>query len=128
MLTGVSIFLKGCFNFRAGGSKITSYYGENSIEISENTIRVTIPFNFLSVPKRKAGGKVVGKVGGNLNATQRKMLKLLRDNPSLTQPQLMVLMGLGKTAVQNNISFLRNNGFIRRVGSDKSGYWEVADE
>jgi len=41
------------------------------------------------------------------------MLELLRDSPSLTQPQLMVLMGLGKASVQSNISFLRSNGFIR---------------
>jgi len=112
-----------------GVPKITSFYGENSIEISENTIRVTIPFNFLTTPKSDMGDKVRDKVGVKLNGTQRKMLELLRDNPNLTQPQLMIALGLGETAVQNNISFLRNHEFIRRIGSKKTGYWEViADE
>ncbi|MBQ7250898.1 MAG: winged helix-turn-helix transcriptional regulator [Bacilli bacterium] len=75
------------------------------------------------------GDKVGDKVGVKLNDTQRKMLELLRDNPNLTQPQLMIALGLGETAAQNNISFLRNHGFIRRIGSKKTGYWEViADE
>ena len=75
------------------------------------------------------GDKVGDKVGVKLNDTQRKMFKLLRDNPNLTQPQLMIALGLGETAVQNNISFLRSHEFIRRIGSKKTGYWEViADE
>lgn len=101
----------------------------NEVEISENTIRVTIPFNFPTTPKSDMGDKVRDKVGVKLNDTQRKMLELLRDNPNLTQPQLMIALGLGETAVQNNISFLRNHEFIRRIGSKKTGYWEViADE
>nr|WP_231723225.1 hypothetical protein [Caviibacter abscessus] len=37
----------------------------------------------------------------------------------------MQIIDIGKTAIQNNISYLRNNGYIVRVGSNKDGYWEV---
>ena len=100
-----------------GVPKITSFYGENSIEISENTIRVTIPFNFLTTPKSDMGDKVRDKVGVKLNDTQRKMLELLRDNSNLIQPQLMIALGLGETAAQSNITFLRSHEFIWRIGS-----------
>jgi len=47
---------------------------------------------------------------------------------NITHPQLMIIIGIGKTALQNNISFLRKNGFIERVGSNKTGYWRVIDK
>jgi len=31
----------------------------------------------------------------------------------------------GKTAIQNNITYLRRNGYIDRIGSNKNGYWKV---
>ncbi len=60
-----------------------------------------------------------------LNSTQAKILELIRDNPDITQPQLEVKVGIGRTAIQNNIAFLKKNGYIERVGSNKRGYWNV---
>jgi len=39
-----------------------------------------------------------------MNITQAKVLELIRDNPDITQPQLAVKLGLGKTAIQNSIA------------------------
>ena len=61
----------------------------------------------------------------NLNPTHELILREMRNNPNITQPQLMEIAGIGKTAIQNNISFLRKNGYIKRVGSNKNGYWQV---
>ena len=49
----------------------------------------------------------------------------IRNNPDITQPQLMAIIGIGKTAIQNNIAFLKKNGCIERVGSNKNGYWKA---
>ena len=51
----------------------------------------------------------------------------MRNNPNITLPQLMIEIGLGKTAIQNNVTSLRKNGFIERVGSNKTGYWKVVE-
>ena len=48
-----------------------------------------------------------------------------RNNPNITQEQLISIIGIGKTAMQDNIKFLRENGYIERIGSNKSGYWEI---
>ena len=53
------------------------------------------------------------------------MLTEIRNNPNITHEQLGMTLNLKRTAVQNNISFLRDNGYIKRIGSNKSGYWEV---
>ncbi|WP_352397999.1 helix-turn-helix domain-containing protein [[Clostridium] aminophilum] len=46
------------------------------------------------------------------------MLRELRNNPNLTQPQLTSIMGLGKSAIQNNISFLKKNGLLEQIKED----------
>ncbi len=70
-------------------------------------------------------GDKVGDRKQPLNATQKKTVDTMRDDPNVTHAKLMVTVGVGKTAIQNNVSFLRKNGFIERVGSKKNGYWRV---
>lgn len=49
----------------------------------------------------------------------------MRDNPNITTAELHSILGVSETAVEKNISFLRDNGYIERVGSRKAGYWKV---
>lgn len=49
----------------------------------------------------------------------------MRDNPNITIAELHNILGVSETAVENNISFLREDGYIERVGSKKAGYWKV---
>ena len=86
---------------------------------------VTIPFDKLDT---NVGDKVVDKVRDKtkkLNSTRQRIMEEIRNNPNITQPQLMSVIGIGKTAIQNNIAFLRENGYIERVGANKNGYWRV---
>ena len=102
---------------------ITEVYGKEAFDFRENSIVVTIPFNRINAI---VGDKVADKVGDkSLNTTRQRIIKEMRNNPNITHPQLMSIIGIGKTAIQNNISYLRKNGFIERVGSNKSGYWRV---
>lgn len=43
----------------------------------------------------------------------------------MTQTQLSIIVGVGLTAVEKNIRFLKENGYIVRIGANKTGYWEV---
>lgn len=89
---------------------------------------VTIPFNRINGnSSRKVRDKVNYNVGDKVNKTQAGILKEMRNNPNVTLPQLMVLLNRGKTSIQNNVSFLRKNGFIERAGSNKNGYWKAND-
>lgn len=49
----------------------------------------------------------------------------IRNNPNITQVQLAQVIGVGVTTIENNIRFLKENGYIERVGSNKTGYWNV---
>ena len=106
-----------------GVPKITEMYGKDAFSFRENSIVVTIPFERIN----KVGNKVGKKVGDKkpLNSRRQKIISEMRDNPNITTAELHNILGVSKTAVENNISFLRENGYIERVGSKKAGYWKV---
>ena len=121
------IFLQLHISERSGRGvpQITKVYGREAFEFRENSIVVTIPFDKLNT---NVGDKVADKVGDKtkkLNLTRQRIMEEIRNNPNITQPQLMVIIGIGKTAIQNNIAFLKKNGYIERVGSNKNGYWRA---
>ena len=43
----------------------------------------------------------------------------------MTQTQLAIIVGVGLAAVEKNIRFLKENGYIERIGANKTGYWKV---
>ena len=77
----------------------------------------------------KVGKKVGDKQTSQkpLNARRIKILSEMRDNPNVTIEELHNMIGVSTTAIDNNIAFLRENGYIERIGSNKTGYWKVLD-
>lgn len=60
-----------------------------------------------------------------LNSTRVKILSEMRHNPNITKMELTAIIGISDTAIDNNIRYLRNNGYIKRIGKNKNGYWGV---
>lgn len=54
-----------------------------------------------------------------------KILSEIRNNSNITKPLLSILIGIGKTAIDNNIAKLKKYGYIERVGSNRNGAWQV---
>ncbi len=106
-----------------GVPKITEMYGKDAFSFRENSIVVTIPFERINKVGNKVGKKVVDK--RPLNSRRQKIISEMRDNPNITTAELHNILGVSETAVEKNISFLRDNSYIERVGSKKAGYWKV---
>lgn len=70
---------------------------------------------------------VGSKVGDKkpLSPRRKQILREIRNNPNITQTQLTSAIGVGLTAIENNIRFLRENGYIERIGTNKTGYWKI---
>ena len=115
------IFLQLHISERSGRGvpKIIELYSKDVFEFRENSISVNIPFRRINHAKNKVKGIE------SLNDRRKKILEELRDNPNLTIVQLSEVIGVGVTATENNIKFLRENGYIERIGSKKGGYWKV---
>lgn len=124
------IFLQLHISERSGRGvpKIVEVYGKQAFDLRENSIVVTIPFNYISgktadKTEDKSADKIMAVPG--LRGTKENILQEIRNNPNVTQDRLAVKMNLSKSTIQSGISFLKKNGCIERVGSNKSGYWKV---
>ncbi|BAK47568.1 predicted transcriptional regulator containing an HTH domain [Clostridium sp. SY8519] len=106
-----------------GVPKIVEVYGKNAYSFRENSIVVTIPFKRIHNPQFVLGNNIGEK--RNLNERRSRIIAEMRNNPNITIAQLRVILECTESTVENNIAYLRNNGYIERIGSRKNGYWKV---
>lgn len=64
------------------------------------------------------------KLGVNLTVNRLEMLKMIIQNPTITKIEMAQAIGISSTAIDKNLDAMRDK-LIRRVGSDKSGIWDV---
>ena len=108
-----------------GVPKIIETYVKGAFTFRENSIVVTIPFQRIKKYGNKVGKKVGDKKG--LNSRRQRIVTEMRDNPNITTNELHHILGISETAVENNLTFLKKNGYVERVGSKKTGYWKVIE-
>jgi len=53
------------------------------------------------------------------------ILKEMHKNNEVTIKELEVTIGISDTAIDNNIDYLKNKGFLKRIGGDKGGRWLI---
>ena len=59
--------------------------------------------------------------------TQEKILKLIKQNPIITQVEMSKKLGITRDGISYNIKILKDNGVIERVGSTKKGSWKIIE-
>ncbi len=119
-----SIFLQLRISERSGRGvpKIVSKYGKDSIKIEKNRIIVTIPFNKINVNSFEITNSNTSK---KLNKSQETIIKLIRNNPNITIPQIMIETNLAAVSVKKNLKILKDYKIVERVGSNNGGYWKI---
>jgi Predicted transcriptional regulator containing an HTH domain and an uncharacterized domain shared with the mammalian protein Schlafen len=68
---------------------------------------------------------VHGQTKTILNLTESQVLALLESNPAMNLDKIAEAIKKTKKTAQRAIEGLKKKGKIQRVGSDKSGYWEI---
>lgn len=99
---------------------IVKNYGKDAFYISEHTIIVTIPLN-------KELLESIDKTPENieLNNAEIKLLELIKSNPTYKTTDFIRLTEYSEVYINKIIRSLKDKEYIRRVGSNKSGYWEI---
>jgi len=54
-----------------------------------------------------------------------KIFEVIKENPEITQTEIMDKMQVSRKQVQNAVKVLAEHGRIKRIGPNKSGYWNV---
>lgn len=128
-----------CEQLGSGTRKIFRNYPKEVVKISEHFISVVLPYNeeAMSIMAEQRGVKSVSATSPNtpinegvnegvkLNATHKLVLAILKKNRELTAQQIADEIGKSKQTVERSIKFLKENGFIKREGSDKKGSWII---
>ena len=121
-----SIFLATHLSERTGKGNplIVSRFGRGAFEITDCSVKVTIPYNWMWKIEGSVD-KSVDKLADILSETEFKILKAIKEHPKMAQPEIAARVGVGKTTVQNAIVRFKKMGILIRRGSNKAGCWEV---
>jgi len=111
------------FDKMINGWKVYNPYKE--VEFSSAIDYHTVTLYFEGSANNKLGEKLGERLGEKLGENQIKILNLMLSENSITISKLSETIGISTTAIENNIAKLKEMGMLRRVGSDKKGYWEV---
>ena len=99
---------------------IVKNYGRNAFYISEHTIIVTIPLNKELLEKNE---KIINS--NELNDAEIKILELIKNEPSYKMVDFMRLTDYSERYINKIIRNLKDKKYIKRVGSNKSGHWDI---
>jgi ATP-dependent DNA helicase RecG len=70
-------------------------------------------------------GGINGGINGGLNMIQQEIVELIKENPSIRAFGMAQQLLKPVRTIENNLRQLKEKGIISRVGSDKTGYWQI---
>ena len=113
--------------FGSGIRKIYSLCNAAGVEIHYmNTDTVfTIEFSRIDRNKSPLSGQMNGQINGHISSLEQDVLGCLRENPRMTNAELIEKTGKSQRTITRALSTLKGKGLIVRVGSNKTGYWQV---
>ena len=130
-LEGVSVIRV----FVSSGSEKPYYKKQYGLSPKGCFTRIGIPYAWLpgeenhpekTISTQKTIQKTIQK---KLTTVQKTILEYLAAHPYATQQNMahdITIVSLG--GVKYNLQVLQKNGFLRRVGPDKGGYWEIIEK
>ncbi len=60
-----------------------------------------------------------------VDKTVDKIIQIISNNPQITQKELEKLIGLSRRGIEWNLSKMKKQGVLKRVGSKKTGHWKI---
>ncbi|MCK4808808.1 MAG: winged helix-turn-helix transcriptional regulator [Candidatus Aenigmarchaeota archaeon] len=104
------------FERKIGTSK---YFDETAHEITDKLHKI------IEERKYETSSDWSKRLGDRLGDTQLKILFLIILDKSISITALAQKMKISTTAIEKNINTLKEKGFIKRIGSARSGHWEI---
>lgn len=93
------------------------FYLKNNLDKSPSKQEATTPISDLKDQQEKLRRK--------LGENRLSLLFLLHFLPRITGSELLKILDISTTSVDNNIKWLNEQDLIERVGNDRNGYWQI---
>jgi ATP-dependent DNA helicase RecG len=85
-------------------------------------------FSDLSYTVQKTSTEKFGEKFGEKKTNKKKILAVIKEKPEITIIELSEIIGISSRGIEKNLSLLKKEGAIKRIGTDKTGHWEVLKE
>lgn len=95
------------------GEKVAENQSEVAEKVAENQGKLT--------------EKLIEKatsLGEKLTQNRIRILELMMEDPYISRSDLAKMLGISETSIYRNIEAMRGK-YLRRVGPDKGGFWEI---
>ena len=79
---------------------------------------------YIDSDKNNNGG-INGGLFGGLNDTEKEIISLIKENQHIKVFEMAQKLLKPVRTIENNISQLKDKGIISRIGSKKTGYWQI---
>lgn len=77
---------------------------------------------------RKVTDRVADKVTDDLDEKSIQILALLSEDPAYTSTVIAEKLSISRKTVSQKLKELKEKGMIKRIGSDRKGYWKISNE
>ncbi|MBQ8959304.1 MAG: putative DNA binding domain-containing protein [Bacteroidales bacterium] len=117
-----------------GYEKISNAFKKEQLQIPlfeqvRGGVLATIQREVFVALNKQNGGNVGDSVGGlsvmELTERQRKIIDLIRMDPTITVTQMSVIMSVIKRTIERELAILKKEGVIAREGSARFGRWII---
>ena len=113
--------------FGSGIRKIYSLCNAEGINIHYENSDMAFSISFAREDRNKLSfsGHTDGRINDRISDLEQSVLTLLRNDPRLTYANLIASTGKSQRTISRILDSLKGKGLIVRVGSNKTGYWQV---
>lgn len=96
---------------------------EYTVNPGDIMIKFTAPENYIVIKKLSDNDNVVDHVVDHVV----EILELIREYPRITTKELSLKTGISERQAQRIVKKLKDMQKIRRIGSDRKGYWKIIE-
>ena len=86
---------------------------------------VNIDFDPVKNTNGGLNGGINGGLNGGLNVTQKEILFLIKENSYIKAFEMAQKLLKPVRTIENNLRQLKEKGIITRIGSKKTGFWQI---
>ena len=110
----------------SGLRKIIDQYPEDVVPLFRSTEQsFVVTLKNLNYCKVSMSTGTDSGIDDGVEKNTKKILNVILANPKITQKRLADETSLSVRTVARELKRLRDTDVIRRIGSDRSGYWEI---
>ena len=99
------------------------YY--SSIAECHNNGNANVFIKFIISTINSSLDKIIKNSNFVMNDIQNRIIELITNNNRITQNEIANIIGVNVRTIKRNFKVLIDNSIVERIGSDKTGYWQI---